>query len=266
MQRPGGFYRGGGGPPPPRPWGGDRWDRSRSPPRARSRSRSPPPRWPQRDREFDDRGPPARRDGPSSIDADPDSLQWSKHLAPPPEDGTQTIKLAGVVLPAPPAPEVPFWRAIEWGLTERVEAYLSGDEDVNQLGGAYGSTPLGWAAFAGDLPMLQLCLTKGADVHLKAKKGATPLHMAVWNGDNANIVEALLGAGADPQAANQHGQSALEVARWFDNLEKVSGANQVFALQEWRARWKRPEGRERCIALLEAAAERSVQPPPPSAN
>ena len=93
-------------------------------------------RWPQRDREFDDRGPPPRRDGPSSIDADPDSLQWS-HLAPPPEDGTQTIKLAGVVLPAPPAPEVPFWRAIEWGLTERVEAYLSGDEDVNQLGGAW---------------------------------------------------------------------------------------------------------------------------------
>ena len=110
---------------------------------------------------------------------------WTMHVADPtPENGAAVIKVAGCKVIVPPRPALSYWRALEAGDVKRVEELFSGGEDVNQLGGAYGSTALGWAALAADEEMLKLCIKQGADVSLKARKGSAPLHMAVWNGDH----------------------------------------------------------------------------------
>ena len=150
--------------------------------------------------------------------------------------------------------EAPLWRAVEQGEVGRVGALLDEGEAVDQLGGPYGSTPLGWAAFAGDVPLVRLCLEKGAKPNARAKKGSTPLHMATWNGDHAEVVALLLEAGADPRAANGAGLSPLAQARWFDKLEREASVESVFAMAEWREAWgKPPAGRGGVIAKLEAA-------------
>jgi hypothetical protein len=78
--------------------------------------------------------------------------------------------------------------------------------------------------------------------------------MAVWNGDHADVVRALLDAGADPRVTNHNWQTPLELARYFDKLESASAAADVFDIAEWRERWAKPAaGRARAIALLEAA-------------
>lgn len=83
------------------------------------------------------------------------------HVAESKED-VETLKLAGCKVAMPAKPQLSFWRALEAGDVERVEALLAGGEDVNQLGGAYGSTALGWAALAADEAMLRV---RGGRIH-----------------------------------------------------------------------------------------------------
>jgi len=62
-----------------------------------------------------------------------------------------------------------------------------------------GCTPLGLAAFKGDLAGIRLLLRKGTDINQVDKVGRTPLHLAVLN-RQVEMVRALLDAGADVDA------------------------------------------------------------------
>ena len=245
-------------------------------------NRGPPPPRDVRDWRPDARGPPPRdrsppRDGPPpggryvaspGRDAKPtdEAASWKLHTAEPStEEPGELLKVAGCTMELPAKPQLSFWRALEAGNVERVQALLAGGEDVNQLGGAYGSTALGWAALSSDEPMLRMCLERGADANLKARKGSAPLHMAVWNADCPSIVTALLDAGAEATATNHDGKTPLQLARWFDELECGSAAPSVFEMDAWREKWGHPApGRKRSIALLAAAtgvdAEAAVEP------
>ena len=65
--------------------------------------------------------------------------------------------LAGCTVVAPkPLPDL--WLALEHGDVDRVATLLRKERSVDALGGPYGSTPLGWAAFAGDVALVQLLL------------------------------------------------------------------------------------------------------------
>jgi len=125
---------------------------------------------------------------------------------------------------------------------------------VNEQGGPYGSTPLGWAAFAGDTELMASLLAHGADPNIAARKGSYPLHMATWNGDHGAAVEALLRAGARTDVRNRNGQTPLEQARWFDKLEREAPVEQVYELEAWRSRYSKPAaGRAATIKALEGA-------------
>lgn len=297
--------------PPPR------YDDRRPPYRGRSRSRSPP-------RRYDERGPPRREsfeddrsrlrdslednrswrrdsfDGwcdsqrderrsppPPKEPPRPDEAEWTTHLtALSEDDAKEPLRIAGCVLKQPEPPEVPYWRAVELGDTAKVEALLDGGADVDQKGGAYGSTALGWAALASDTALLRLLLARGANSDSCAAKGSYPLHMAVWNGDHADAVRLLLEAGASALVKNAAGQTPLQLARWFDSLDANSSADDVFGaphraraistppslararpcshapcttptteLSEWRDHWGRPAGRSAAIGALDAAED-----------
>ncbi|HJZ95756.1 MAG TPA: ankyrin repeat domain-containing protein, partial [Candidatus Solibacter sp.] len=72
-----------------------------------------------------------------------------------------------------------------------VRALIQQKADVNAAQGD-GSTALHWAAYGDNLEMLQLLLAAGANVKATTREGAiTPLFMACTNG-NAVAIEALL--------------------------------------------------------------------------
>jgi hypothetical protein len=60
--------------------------------------------------------------------------------------------------------------------------------------------------------MIRYLIAAGADPDATAAGGVTPLLRAVRNRCSA-AVRALLDAGADPQQRNDHGSSALDLAR-----------------------------------------------------
>ena len=267
--------------PPPRRDGrvSPRRRDDRSPPRGRDSwdGRGPPPY--RRDsvdgaREYDrGRGPPPNvragggPSGPGEREHPPpdDPNDWKLHLAEQLDDeqdtqkATRVLKLGGCMMRVPEPPAMPFWRAVEYGDVARVAALLEAGEPVDQPGGPYGSTALGWAAVSGHVELAQLCLRHGAKPDAKARKGSTPLHMATWNGDHDEIARLLLQADADPSIPNAAGLTALAQARWFHRLEMTSTASSRYEMDEWRAQWgKSAAGRAKLIARLEAATPSQV--------
>ena len=96
-----------------------------------------------------------------------------------------------------------------------------------QLGGmvmtfAYGARvpPLCAACFVGNLAALKLLLDRGADIHNRGHcpRQLTPLHFAAVRG-HADLVAALLAAGARTDLKDKAGRTPAEIARQVGNRE-----------------------------------------------
>jgi len=103
---------------------------------------------------------------------------------------------------------------------ETVEYFLSKGADANAMGfGKRGGcqTPLMAAIDFGREEAVKLLVKNGARVNLKDPgTGNICLHLAAMN-KNVKIVEFLLASGADPEARNNLGQTALDVAMEKNN-------------------------------------------------
>lgn len=105
-------------------------------------------------------------------------------------------------------------------------ASLRGDEAaVSELleGGAdpnateyLGLTPVsaGIRSCGMTVAALKLLLDAGGDVEARSGIGATPL-MVAWQKGRADLAQALLAAGADPDARNMYGDTAAEYRDYF---------------------------------------------------
>src|SRR6185295_16711286 len=89
-------------------------------------------------------------------------------------------------------------------------------DDINRAQ-ADGTTPLHWAVYRGDQELVQRLLKKGAKANVANRYGASPLHEAV-RVSNPNLVGLLLEAGADANGANEDGQTALMLAARTGNV------------------------------------------------
>ena len=76
------------------------------------------------------------------------------------------------------------------------------------------------AALDGDIDEVQRQLDAGVDPNLKSSKGATPLFYAVYGG-HLEIVELLITRGADVNALYLNGNSVLDQAHNYDDQEMV---------------------------------------------
>lgn len=119
-----------------------------------------------------------------------------------------------------------------YGLMPELMAEIEKGVDVN-VKDDLGRTPLHFAAYKGRISttpvadrqpgtpdpgnyktaeMVEALLEAGADVHVQDKDGSTPLLEAVPNG-NLEIVEMLLKAGARPDVENRHGDTPATMAQ-----------------------------------------------------
>jgi len=129
----------------------------------------------------------------------------------------------------PDTPDLRLANAAMRGDRDAVRLLLKQKAAVNTAQ-ADGMTALHWAAFKNDLDMTRMLLQAGANVKAVTRvEGLTPIFIAATNGNTATV-EALLKAGADPNAANTLGTTALMQASAAGDPQTVkllldSGAN-----------------------------------------
>jgi ankyrin repeat protein len=97
------------------------------------------------------------------------------------------------------------------GATERLSAYVAAGVPVNLTDDA-GNTLVMLAAYHGHAATVAMLAGRGADVGRVNDRGQSPLAGAVFKDEQA-VVEALLEAGADPDAG---APTAREAAAMFD--------------------------------------------------
>jgi ankyrin repeat protein len=93
------------------------------------------------------------------------------------------------------------------GLTLALDKGLSPDARFKD-----GNPIILWVCFLGDLKMLKVLISKGANLNIKGVNGLTPLMTAV-KGFKYSIVEYLVNNGADKRIKNNFNWTALDFAR-----------------------------------------------------
>ena len=90
---------------------------------------------------------------------------------------------------------------------------------INDRRPATGSTPLGDAAFHGNLEIVKLLIDQGADVNATNRDGSTPLIVAAFM-CRTEVVQYLLKNGASLTHKNNRGDTAIDVVSgdWNDGL------------------------------------------------
>ena len=183
-----------------------------------------------------------------------------------------TASLAWLCLPlwlsASAPPDSPVADAAMRGDVVAVQALLAEGADVNAPQGD-GMTALHWAALNGDASLARVLLDAEADVAAGTRIGFyTPLHLAGQSGAG-EVVEMLLGAGADPSTPTEGAGAAtpLHFAASSGNVRAVealvaAGADVDAAEEAWGQTplvFAASKGRTEAVrALLTAGADPSV--------
>ena len=100
-------------------------------------------------------------------------------------------------------------------IAQLLVSHRAGPGDHTRVG--FGALPpLSQAVKNGQLPMVALLISMGADVNQRDDLGMTPL---LWSSlsdfGSTSVSEALLAAGADPAAVDNHNSTALQLAEKF---------------------------------------------------
>ncbi len=111
-----------------------------------------------------------------------------------------------------------------------VKALIDLGADIHEAEPKYRSNSLHLAANNSDNPkMIEVLLAAGADVDARNYLGETALVMAVNNNPSTRVATQLIKSGADVNATDYQGHSVLEYAKasgrtYLINLLKASGA------------------------------------------
>ncbi|KAH8744456.1 ankyrin repeat protein, partial [Diaporthe sp. PMI_573] len=101
--------------------------------------------------------------------------------------------------------------AARLGFAELVQGLATRDiADIDQRD-RFGRTPLCIGCEAGRVEIVQELLGKGADLAIPSDHGRTPLYSASWNG-HIEVVRLLLERGADLAVPNKNGVTPLNAA------------------------------------------------------
>jgi ankyrin repeat protein len=132
-----------------------------------------------------------------------------------------------VVAPSPDAAATRLMSAIRDGDRSAIDALLRENPRAATLRGPGGSTPLMAAALHGDASLVKRLLSAGADPNATNSAGATAL---MWAAPDVDAMRLLLDAGADVSARSDDRRTALVVASGI-----VGGSRAVQLLLEYGA-------------------------------
>jgi ankyrin repeat protein len=115
----------------------------------------------------------------------------------------------------------PLLRAISGRQVQLAKLLVENGADIS-VGNRWGQAPLIYALWNRDPGMVQWLLEKGADTNTKDNTpfGYTSLHWSVRMG-NKELIELVLGAGADVNLKGSDGKTALQLAREKGETEIV---------------------------------------------
>jgi ankyrin repeat protein len=148
---------------------------------------------------------------------------WPTAVSLNPAEVETLTKWSGAGAPwaeaAADAAAVPLFKAIDGGDTSAARV-LAADRALVGTRDTHGATPLMHAVLHADLDCVKFLLKQGADPNAQNHSGATAL---IWSVDDAAKAAALLKAGAKPNLRSNHGTSALIAA------SQIAGNRRVIA-------------------------------------
>ena len=125
---------------------------------------------------------------------------------------TATVFFAGALLAeAPWTSAAPLVEAAKSGDLSRVESLIEADSAAVNQAGPDGATALHWAVNQDRLDMVEALLGADADPKVRNRYGFPPIALAAMNG-SADVLTLLIHAGADPRATVPGGESAIMTA------------------------------------------------------
>ena len=115
--------------------------------------------------------------------------------------------------------------AIHWAATnadaEMVQVLIYAGANIHATTRISGYTPLFMAAKRGAASVIDVLLNSGSDVNVGAINAMTPLMFAALSGDRESV-RLLLEKGADPNAKeSEHGQTSLILAAAYDRADVI---------------------------------------------
>jgi len=118
------------------------------------------------------------------------------------------LVMARIALCAPADPKL--LDAVKKSDVRAVQSLITAKTDVNGTD-VDGSTALHWAVQRDNVELVDLLLGAGANPKIASRYNITPLYLACMNG-NAAVIERLLEAGADANGTAEDGETALMTA------------------------------------------------------
>lgn len=110
---------------------------------------------------------------------------------------------------------------VKKGNVENVRMILTESPDIVNITSESGATPLLYAIQNSNFQIVELLLSKGADINKRSATGASPLLFAIQKGRNA-IVNALIENGADINERHiQNGSTPLLIAAQHGHIDIV---------------------------------------------
>ena len=104
---------------------------------------------------------------------------------------------------------------------EVLETIIDHGADVNAKN-KHNITALMQACKRGDVEIINILLSAGADSSIADTNGATSIHYAVVGGGSKGTLQAIIDHGADVNASNKDNVTALMMACWMGNVEAIN--------------------------------------------
>jgi ankyrin repeat protein len=120
-------------------------------------------------------------------------------------------EIAGIFVEHGAKPDI--FEACALGSADRVRELLDAQPDLTKTYAPDGFTPLGLAAYFGHLDAVKLLVARGADVNAPSNNAQkVPPLVSAAAGKHEQVVRLLLESGANPNAFEKGGETALHAA------------------------------------------------------